>query len=111
MRQLRSRFGQIHLAWRELVTCGATELVEALSPLSLRGRALILGHLGDNTHRLQGGNAPFKASRPFLALGRESELALTANGVALPATVSVEEVLGEFALTLTGRDHAVEFGG
>src|SRR5215467_8313361 len=111
MRQLRSYFSQTHLAWSELMTCGATELLEALGPSALSGRPLILRYLGDNTHRLQGGNTSFKAVCPFLALGREAELALTTDGVALLATVSVEKVLGEFALTLTGRDHPVQFGG
>src|SRR5215471_11203249 len=101
MRQLCSHFGQIHLAGRELVTCGATELLEALSPSALRSRALIFRHFGDNAHRFQGSNTSFKALRSFLTLGREAEFALAADGVALPATVSVEEVLGELARALT----------
>src|SRR5437016_312913 len=110
MCQSRSHFGQSHLTWSELVTGGTTELLEALSPSPLRGRALILRHLGDNAHRLQRGNASFKPLCPFLALGREAKLALTADGVALLATVSVEKVLGELALTLASRDHPVQCG-
>src|SRR5437879_7626080 len=79
MRQFRSHFGQPHLTWSELVTRSTTELLEALSPSPLRGRALILRHLGDNAHRLQRGNASFKPLCPFLALGREAKLALTAD--------------------------------
>ena|SRR3974390_2141936 len=110
MRQLRSQFGQPHLAWSDLVTCGATELLEPLSPLPLRGRALILGHLGDNAHRLERGNASFKPLCSFLALRRKAEFALAADGVALSATVCIEEILGEFALTLASRDHLVQCG-
>jgi len=90
MRQLRSHLGQPHLARSELVTGGAAELLEALSPSTLRGRAMILGYLGDDAHRLQRGNASFKPLRPFLALLGEAELALLADGVAALATVSVE---------------------
>src|SRR5215471_10572972 len=111
MRQLRSHFRQIHLARSELVARGATELFETLSPSTLSGRALVLRHLGDNAHRFQGSNTSFKALRSFLALGREAEFALAADRVALPATVSVEEVLGELARALTSRDHPVQFGG
>jgi hypothetical protein len=108
IRQLRSDFGQTHLAWSELVTGGATELVEALSPLTLRGRAPILGHLGDNAHRLQRGNASFKPLCSFLAFLREAEFALLADGVALLATVSVKKVLGQLSLALAGGDHPVQ---
>jgi hypothetical protein len=92
MRQLRSHFGQAQLARSYLVTGGAAELLEALSPAALRGRALIRGHLGDDAHRLQRGNASFKPLRPFLALLREAKLAPLADGVAVLAAVSVEKV-------------------
>src|ERR1700693_291387 len=111
MRQLRSHFRQLHLARSELVTGDAAELLEALSPSTLRGRALILGHLGDDAHRLQRGNASFKSLRPFLALVGEAELALLADGVAILATMSIEEVLSELSLAFPGGDHPVQHGG
>src|SRR5437588_4000938 len=110
MRQFRSHFGQPHLTRSELVTGGTTKLLEALSPSPLRGRALILRHLGDNAHRLQRRNASFKPLCPFLTLCREAQPALTADGVALLATVSVEKVLGQLMLTLPSRDHPVQCG-
>ena len=42
VRKLCSHFSQTHLARSELVTRAASELLEAFSPLTLRGRALIL---------------------------------------------------------------------
>src|SRR5579864_3502711 len=110
MRQLRSYLGQPHLARSELVTSGATELFEALSPSTLRGRALILGHVADDAHRLQRGNASFKPLRSFLTFLREAELALLAKGVAVLATVGIEQVLGELSLAFPGCDHPVQFG-
>src|SRR5262245_37726032 len=110
MRQFRSHFGQPHLAWSDFVTCGAPELLDALNPATLGGRALILGYLDDDAHRLQRRNAAFKSLCPFLALCSEPELALTAHGVALLATVSVEKVLGELSRTLASRDHPVQSG-
>src|SRR5205809_7548432 len=108
MRQLRSHIRQLHLARSELVTGGAAELLEALSPSPLRGRALLLGHLGDDAHRLQRGNASFKSLCLFLALRGKAEFAPIADGVAVLATVSVDEVLGELALTLARRARAVQ---
>src|SRR5881396_3340763 len=110
MRQLHSHLSQTHLARSELVTGAAAELFEAFSPLTLRGRALIRRRLGDDAHRLQRGDASFKPLCPLLTLLREAELALLAEGVALLATVSVEKVLGELALTLASRDHPVQCG-
>src|SRR5260370_38341385 len=108
MRQFRSHIRQLHLARSELVTGGAAELLEALSPSTLRGRALILGYLGDDTHRLQRGNASLKSLRPFLALLGEPELAIVAYRVAILAAVSVEDVLSQLLIALTGSDHLVE---
>src|SRR5689334_25313122 len=105
MCQFRSDFGQPHLTRGELVTSGTTQLLEELSPSPLRGRALILRHLGDHAHRLQRRNAPFEPLGPFLTLGGEAESALTAHGVAPVATVSVENVLRKLALTLALRYH------
>src|SRR5262245_66588025 len=110
MRQLHSHFRKSHFVWSEFVTCGAPELLEALNPSTLRGRALILGYLDDDAHRLQCRNAAFKSLCPFLALCSEPELALTAHGVALLATVSVEKVLSELSRTLASCDHPVQFG-
>src|SRR5580704_4926732 len=111
MRQLRSHIRQLHLARSELVTGGAAELLEALSPSTLRGRALILGYLGDDAHRLQRGNASFKSLRPFLALVGEAELALLADGVAILAAMGVEQVLGELFRAFPGGNHPVQPGG
>lgn len=57
------------------MTSGAAELLEGLNPSTLRGRALIRRHLGDNAHRLQRRNASLKPLRAFLALLREAQLA------------------------------------
>src|SRR5580704_4076265 len=111
MRQLRSHIRQLHLARSELVTGGAAELLEALSPSTLRGRALILGYLGDDAHRLQRGNASFKSLRPFLALVGEAELALLADGVAILAAMGVEQVLGELFRAFADGNRLVQFGG
>ena len=111
MRQFRSHYSQPHPARSELVTGGAAELLEALSPSTLRGRALILAYLGDDTHRLQRGDASFKSLRPFLALVGEAELALLADSVAILATMSIEEVLRELLLTFPVGDHPVQRGG
>src|SRR5260370_3511520 len=111
MRQFRSHIRQLHLARSELVTGGAAELLEALSPSTLRGRALILGYLGDDAHRLQRGNASFKSLRPFLALVGEAELALLADGVAILATMSIEEALRELSLAFPAAHHPVQQGG
>ena len=110
MRQFRSDLSEAYFAWSELVARAAPELLEAISSLTLRSRAPILGYLGDNAHRLQRRNASFKPLCPFLTLGREAEPALTADGVALLATVSVEKVLGQLMLTLPSRDHPVQCG-
>jgi hypothetical protein len=40
----------------------------------------------------------------------EAELPLAADGVASPATMSVEKVLGEFSLALSGSDHLIQCG-
>src|SRR5258705_12931810 len=110
MRQLRSYCGQLHLARSDLVTGGAAELFEALSPLTLRGRALILWHLGDEAHRFQRGNAPLKSLCFFLALRSEAEFAIVADSVAVLATVGVKDVLGELFRACSGGDHLVQPG-
>ena len=45
----------------DLATGDAAELMEPLNSSKLRRRTLILGHLGDDGHRLQGGNASFES--------------------------------------------------
>src|SRR5262249_14126931 len=99
---------QIHLTRSEPMTCGAAELLEAFSSLALRGRALIRGHLGDDAHRFQRGDASLKALCPLFALLGEAELALLADGVAVLATVSVKQILGDLARAFPVVDHAVQ---
>src|SRR5215813_8253503 len=108
VRQLRSHLSQTHPARNELVAGPASELLEAFNPLTLGGRALNRGHLGDDTHRLQRGNASFKPLCLLFAFCGKAESALIADGMALLASLSVEEVLGEVATTLPRRNHPVQ---
>src|SRR5579864_782554 len=109
--QLCSCPGQAHFSGADIVTGAATELLEPLNSSKLRRRTLIFGHLDDDGHRLQGGNASFESLRPFPALLRKAELSLLADGVALPATLTVEQVLGTLSLALSGSNHLVQRGG
>ena len=108
IRQLCPHFGQLCFAWSYLVTGDAAELLEALSPLTLRGRAAIFRHFRDDGHRLQCRNASFESLRPLLTLFREAELAVFSYGVAPVATASIEYILGDLPLTLASGDHSVQ---
>src|ERR1700756_85968 len=109
--QLCSCCGQAHFSGADVVTGVAAELLEPLNSSKLRRRTFILGHLGDDGHRLQGGNASFESLRPFLALLRKAELSFLADRVALPAALTVEQVLGKLSLALSSSDHLVQRGG
>ena len=111
MRELRAQFCQTHLAGNDLVAASATELFEACGFLALLRRALIRGHLSDQVHCGQHGNAPLEALRRSLSLFRESELAALAQGMTTLAAVGIEDVSSQFLLVLAGGDHSVENGG
>src|SRR5260370_4418524 len=108
MRQLRSHFGQAQLSGSKLVTRRATEFLEAFRLLTLLSRTLVLGHLNDYGHRRQHVDASFKTLSFFLALGGEAELAIVTYGVAILATVAVEDVLSQLLVALTRLDHPVQ---
>src|SRR6516165_9500681 len=96
VRELGPDFGQGHFARSDPVAEGTAELFEARGLLLLRSGTLALGHLGDEIHRRQQGNAPFKALADLLSPLRKSQFPVRAYGVAALATMAVEYIPGQF---------------
>jgi hypothetical protein len=63
--------------------------------------------LDDHGHCRQHANASFKTQRAFFAFGREAELAIVTEGVAIFAAMGVKHVAREFLRTIVGVNHAI----
>src|SRR6516165_6547457 len=105
--ELGPHFGQGHFARGDPVAEGTAELFEARGLLLLRGGTLALGHLGDEIHRCQQGNAAFKALADLLSSFRKSQVPVRAYGVAALATMTVEYIPGQFLRAFAVGSHAV----
>jgi len=90
---------------------GAAELLKARGLLALIGRALIVRYLSDQIHCGEHRNASFEALAQLQAFLGESEFSILTRDVAALAAMCIEDVLGEFALALTGGFHPVQRGG
>ena len=93
------------------MTSRAAELLKTLRLLALVRGPLFLRHLDDHRHRRQHVYASLEAFGPLLASFVVAELAALAYGVATPASMSIEHVLGELLRTLIRGDHVIQGGG
>src|SRR5215469_1136195 len=105
MGKFRPDFGQPHLPRCDLVAERATELFKPRSLLALVGRALIVRYLSDQIHRGEHRNASFETLANLAALVGESELSVLTRDMAALAPMRIKNVLGDFALALTGGCH------
>jgi hypothetical protein len=110
VREFRPDFRQPHLPRRYFVAERATELFEPGRLFALIGRALIAGYLSDQIHGGEHRDASFEALASLATLLSESKLSVTTRDMAALAAMRIKNVLGDFALALTGGCHPVKCG-
>src|SRR5215469_7398980 len=108
VRQLCPDLRQTHLSWTGLMAEGAAELFKTRNLLTLLVRAPLFGYWDDPVHVREQARAALIILCGLLPPRCESEFAILARGVAVPASVVVEHIFGYFPLARVGCDHSIQ---